>query len=162
MLERKLNMGKPEKLRHKALIDAAFSMGKTIYDYPLRATYRILSPQEMSDSFRLDVPQAIGALQMLITVPKKKLRHAVDRVTMRRRIREAYRLNRLPLRDAIEQNPEARSISIAFIYLHDDLTSYANIERKMSNILSKIAAKVDRQLPPPAHPGDDTVQNIDN
>lgn len=162
MIERKLNMGKPEKLRHKALIDAAFTMGKTIYDYPLRATYRILSPQEMSDSFRLDVPKGIGAVQMLITVPKKKLRHAVDRVTMRRRIREAYRLNRLPLRDAIEQNPEARSISIAFIYLHNDLTSYANIERKMRNILSKIAAKVERQLPPPIDTAGENINHIDN
>ncbi len=162
MIERKLNMGKPEKLRHKALIDAAFTMGKTIYDYPLRATYRILSPQEMSDSFRLDVPKGIGAVQMLITVPKKKLRHAVDRVTMRRRIREAYRLNRLPLRDAIEHNPEARSISIAFIYLHNDLTSYANIERKMRNILSKIAAKVDRQLPPTTDTAGENINPIDN
>ncbi len=45
-----------------------------------------------------DAPADVGALQMLVTVPKKKRRRAVDRVLMRRRIREAYRINRRPLR----------------------------------------------------------------
>ena len=36
----------------------------------------------------------MGALQMLVTVPKKKRRRAVDLANARRRIPEAYRINR--------------------------------------------------------------------
>lgn len=129
---------KDEKLRHKTLVDGLFASGTTVYEYPLRMTYRALSEAELEGSFRKGSPDRIGPLQMLITVPKKKLRHAVDRVRMRRLIREAYRLNRLELKRNIEASDEIRTLSIAFIYLHGDLQDYAEIEKKMQKLLGKI------------------------
>ena len=129
---------KDEKLRHKTLVDGLFASGTTVYEYPLRMTYRILSTSELEESFRKGSPAGIGSLQMLITVPKKKLRHAVDRVRMRRLIRESYRLNRLELKKEIGCVPEIRTVSIAFIYLHNDLLDYSDIEKKMMKLLAKI------------------------
>lgn len=91
--------------------------------YPLRAVWR-------ADSAR----QAGDAMQFMITIPKKKLRHAVDRVTMRRRVREAYRLARRPHLEAMA--PEAR-LDIAFIYLADTLLPYRDIERAVRRILDR-------------------------
>lgn len=130
-------MGKGEKLRHRTLVEGVFGGGKTLYAYPLRLTYRILSRPELEDSFRNGVPPRVGRLQMLVTVPKKKLRHAVDRVLMRRRIREAYRLNRLPLLQEILADG-TRYVELAFIYLHKEETDYATVEKKMKRLLSKI------------------------
>ncbi|MDE6555423.1 MAG: ribonuclease P protein component [Duncaniella sp.] len=88
--------------------------------FPLRAVWR-LNPKR-----RIDVPQ------FLISVPKKRVRHAVDRVAMRRRIREAYRLNRSLL-------PDSLPVDIAFSYVGNTLTSYARIEKAMQKLLARIA-----------------------
>ena len=138
----KFTLGKEEKLRHKTLVDGVFEAGTTIYEYPLRLTYRKLNEKELKTSFRNSVPSRIGEIQMLITVPKKKLRHAVDRVRMRRLIREAYRLNRLVLKEKIKANAELRTLSLAFIYLHGDKTDYNVIENKMNKLLERVTATI--------------------
>ena len=71
--------------------------------------------------------------QFLITVPKKRLRHAVDRVTMRRRMREAYRLGREALTASVP-------VDIAFIYVADTITPYEPTRRAVSKILGRISA----------------------
>ena len=88
------------------------------------------------------MPDRIDSLQMLITVPKKKRRHAVDRVLMRRRIREAYRLNRLALKEEMDSNPDVRTLGMAIIYLHDKNLPYSTIENKMKLLLNRLAAKL--------------------
>lgn len=116
---------KKERLCSKTAIDALFLSGGergTVMAYPWRAVWRINSGRKVSNA------------QFLISVPKKRLRHAVDRVLMRRRCREAYRLNRLLL-------PEGNSADIAFVYVGSGLTSYQDAERSVIRILSKIAVK---------------------
>ncbi len=83
--------------------------------------------------WRLDSTRAGGA-RFLVSVPKKRLRHAVDRVAMRRRVREAYRLNRSLLPDAT-----ALPIDIAFIFVADTLQPYRRIEDAVKKILSRIS-----------------------
>ena len=60
---------------------------------------------------------------------------------MRRLIREAYRLNRLPLRDrAIESG--ARTVQMAFIYLHPEKMDFETITKKMRRLLAKVERAV--------------------
>ncbi len=134
----RFTLKKDEKLRHKRLVEELFSTGKSIYDFPLRAVFRIIDNKELENSFKAGIPPKVGTLQMLITVPKKKRRHAVDRVLMRRRIREAYRLNRIPLKELSESLPDKGTISIAFVYMSDKNLPYSLIENKMQKILYKI------------------------
>lgn len=133
---------KTEKLRHKTLVDGLFAQGKSIYEYPLRLNYRMLNDQELADSFRIKTPDDIGVMQMMITVPKKKLKRAVDRVRMRRLIREAYRLYRHELKEQMEDNKEIRTLSMAFVYLHNDKMEYASIEKKMRKLLSRMGKEL--------------------
>lgn len=96
--------------------------------FPLRAVWRH------------DTQRAGGeALRFMITVPKKKLRHAVDRVTMRRRIREAYRLSRHSYQPSVADGDH---IDIAFIYMADKLLPYHIIERSVHRILSRAVSRV--------------------
>lgn len=139
---RRLTLRKGEKLRHKSLVDALFRSGNTIYEYPLRLSWRKLSEEELEQNFRDHVPEKIDSLQMLITVPKKKRRHAVDRVLMRRRIREAYRLNRLPLKKAVEEDPDIRTLGIAIIYLHNENLPYSTIESKFRLLIKKLISRI--------------------
>ena len=118
---------KHEKLCSRTAVNLLFSDGKSEFAYPLRVVYRI-------------VPDATASgARFLITVPKKKVRTAVGRVLMRRRIREAYRLNRRFLLPALAEKGIA--IEMAFLYLDKELQPYTKIEERMRTVLSKIAAK---------------------
>lgn len=133
---------KSERLRHKVLVDALFEEGKSLYEYPLRLTYRALSASELASSFRMGVPDKIAPLQMLVTIPKKRRRHAVDRVLMRRRIREIWRRKRRPLRRVVEENPDIRTLSIGIVYMANENFPSAKLERKIDTLLSKLLTHV--------------------
>ena len=148
---------KGSKLRHRSLVEGVFSQGSRAYAFPLRAIWRSMSSEQLEGNFRGYVPKAIGKVQMLITVPKKKRRHAVDRVLLRRRIREAFRLNCGQLREAVDASG-VRTLGIAFVYVHDGNTDYSLIERRMRKLLTRITESL--QHPDPAADGNDDTPYV--
>lgn len=144
---RPLRFGKAGRLRHRSLVEGLFAEGQGMYDFPLRMVWRRMSGAEMESSFRNGVPHGIDRLQMMVTVPKKKRRHAVDRVLMRRRIREAYRLNRVPLLQSVRSLPDGECVQVAFIYLHNDNLPYADVERKMKKLLARLQKQLCPESP---------------
>lgn len=141
----RLTFHKSERLRHKSLVDSLFEKGETIYEWPLRMSWRKLSEKELDDSFKLNVPDLIGPLQLMITVPKRKRHRAVDRVRTRRLIREAYRLQRNPLKKEVIENPEIRTLSIAIIYMAPKNPDYNLVYGKMSILLEKLRKRLQTQ-----------------
>ena len=117
-----LRLYKKEKLCSKKAIESLFEGAdcRRGIAYPLRAVWR-----------RTDSHPSV-ATQFLISVPKRRLRHAVDRVAVRRRVREAYRLNR-----SLLALPE--SIDVAFLYLADSVLPSANIHKAMRRLLNEIS-----------------------
>ncbi len=95
---------------------------KSAMAYPLRAVWRTNSKRDNGSD-----------IQFLISIPKKRLRHAVDRVKMRRRVREAYRLN-LPDFDM----PEGDKTDLALIYVANELKDYKTVEKAICRLLQKI------------------------
>lgn len=120
-----LKLRKSEKLCSATAIDALFTApgAKSALAFPLRAAWRT-----RGDCHR----QNAATVQFFISVPKKKLRHAVDRVTMRRRIREAYRLNRHLLR------PDLEPVDLALVYVYNGLLPYARVEHAMQKLLASL------------------------
>ena len=104
---------KYEKLCSRTAINKIFQSGKSAICYPLRAAFTIVEEDNNSPQF-------------LITIPKKKIRKAVKRVLLRRRVREAYRLNRHLLHPQLKE--QGKSLKIAFVYLSDEIADY---ERKI-------------------------------
>lgn len=138
----RFTLRKPEKLRHKNLVDPLFREGKSSYCYPLRMVWRQLSDDELTAAFRNGLPREIGPVQMMITIPKKKRRRAVDRVLMRRRIREAYRLSRLPMVETAKASPSGGTVSVSFIYMATENIPYAKIDRSMKILLSRLSSEI--------------------
>lgn len=125
-----LRLYKKEKLCSATAIDRLFVPSavrpESVLAYPLRAVW-------MSDSLRRsDTP-----LQFLISVPKRRLHHAVDRVTMRRRVREAYRLHRHVL-----EIPAGMRYNLAFVYVADRCVPYARVERAVCRILAEVGKSI--------------------
>lgn len=124
-------LGKAEKLRSRTAVERLFGEGKSLMAFPLRAAYRLR-------------PAGDNPVQFLITIPKKRIRHAVMRVTLRRRTREAYRLNR---RQLLQAPLEATGwgVDIAFIYLDNKPAPYSIINEKMCDLLKRIAQAAEQQ-----------------
>lgn len=123
-----LRLYKIEKLCSETAIGRLFARSDSrvrgSLSYPLRLAWRV------DDQREVKVPR------FLVSVPKKRIRHAVDRVTMRRRIREAYRLNRDIL-------PRELPVDLAFIYVADTLLPYAKVESSVRRLLRDVASKLD-------------------
>lgn len=134
---------KSERLHHRTLVNNLFDKGEVIYANPLRLTYRLITPDRLSAESRLELAKEIEHVQMMVTIPKKKIHHAVGRVLLRRRIREAYRLNRLELLDKVISRNDKAYLSLSFIYLSDSVADYAEIDKKMQILLSKLIHVLD-------------------
>ena len=116
---------KDEKLCSRTAVELLFGEGKLLMAFPLRAAYRLR-------------PRGEHPVQFLISIPKKRIRHAVGRVTLRRRVREAYRLNRRELLQAA-LGDTGWGVDIAFVYLDSTLAPYSVINEKMISLLTRIA-----------------------
>lgn len=138
----RFTLRKSAKLRHRTLVNDLFRKGRSVYAGPLRVTFRTLSAEELASSFRMAVPDLMGPVQMLVTIPKKKRRHAVDRVLMRRRIREAFRLQWLGLRRQVADDPEIRTLSLGIVYMHTENVSLAEVSDAMAQAIAKIRKKL--------------------
>lgn len=139
--------GKRDRLRHKIMVDGLFEKGSNIFRHPLRMIWRVEDTSQLGESFKTGMPPRVGDVQIMITVPKKKRRHAVDRVLNRRRIREAVRLRALPaLHDWCSRNP-GRSILLAFIYIHNENASYDDISGAVDKLMEKLWKTIEPASP---------------
>ena len=124
---KKFGLYKKEKLCSSRAVEILFSPGGAEFSrlcYPLRAVAR-----------RNALRKSDAPVAFLITVPKNGYRHAVDRVQMRRRIRESYRLNHhdYPVADS-------ERIDLGLVYVADKLMPYSAVEKAMKKILSELSA----------------------
>lgn len=124
---RQYRLPKKHRLCSQTAIDHLFHNptegGGSALAYPLRAVW---AP-------RTGAP-CHPPVKFLISIPKKRLHHAVDRVLMRRRVREAYRLQRPVL---VPENTD-KTIDLAFIYVADKPESHTRVASAVKRLLKKI------------------------
>jgi len=116
---------KEERLTGKTNIDQLFNEGKSFNQFPFRVFYRFAdNPAE---------PLA----RLLIAIPKKKVRHAVDRNRLRRLVREAYRLNRTAFITCLDSASVHLHLALIYTGESTDL-SYKEVELKIISCLAKL------------------------
>ena len=115
---------KHEKLKSKIAIDALFSKGKSLKEYPIRLVF--LEKEEESN-----IVANVG-----VVVPKKQVKLAVNRNLIKRRMREAYRLNNSALKAVLKK--EGLALNMMFIYANKQILDYAVIEDKIKVILTRL------------------------
>ncbi|WP_289692415.1 ribonuclease P protein component [uncultured Duncaniella sp.] len=135
---------KIEKLRSEIAIGQLFDRSnpaaQSVMAYPLRAVWTVNLSRlvAMETSSEISRRKVAPCPQFLVSIPKKKLRHAVDRVQMRRRVREAYRLNRHLI-------PKDIPLDIAFIYVATEVLPYAEVLKGVTRILTRISKTLSDQ-----------------
>lgn len=108
---------KAERLKSEKIIKELFLKGSSFYSYPLKIFY-LPSPKE-------------GPSQVMFAVPKKKIKRAVDRNKLKRRMREAYRLNK-------HLAPPDKSFYLGIIYIADKIEDYQLIESKLKKFFDRL------------------------
>lgn len=116
--------GKPERLCSKKQIKELFNRGSSFYVYPFKVIYLPNSDQSNTNS------------QILISVPKRNFKKAVDRNKIKRRVKEAYRLNKQHF-TSIAENP----LLIAYIYTAKESLDYQRIQEKLKDTLQRLSSE---------------------
>lgn len=75
------------------------------------------------------------SVRFLVSVSKRKLKHAVDRNRVKRLVREAYRLNKHLLSEAV---PDGSAIHLALIWIPSEILSFEKVNQKMYTTLRRL------------------------
>lgn len=116
---------KEERLCSKKSLDLLFKNGSSFLLYPFRVTYHFVAE-----------PHKFPA-QVVINVAKKRYKHAVDRNLIKRRTREAYRLQKQDLLYRfLTEKPEL--LLLCLQYVGKEKYEYAFFEKKIALALKKL------------------------
>jgi ribonuclease P protein component len=108
----KITFKKAERLNKEKWIQELFEKGSSFILYPFRVVF-LPHPDPLYPTH-----------QVLITVSARNFKKAVDRNTIKRRIREAYRLNKLKI-------PSPGKWLIAYIYIAKEVLPSEMIHKKL-------------------------------
>lgn len=93
--------------------------------------------------------------RIVVSVPKKCFRRAVKRNLLKRRIREAYRLNK----NLLPVNAEKGGTDIIFIYKTKNILDFNTVVLSVRNILESLAVKVTAMDATPKHSLGETIKD---
>ncbi len=121
---------KEERLCNKKLIDELFHKGSSFLCYPFKASWLLVD----------DASQTVPT-QLLISVSKRRYKHAVDRNQVKRRLREAYRLNKQQhLYELLAVANKKIILSIG--YIGKQIESYELFDKKMLKLLKQLSEEL--------------------
>ena len=121
---------KRERIASLKLIETLFGGGcsQSVAAFPLRAVY-MLSERQSNEA----------PVQLLISVPKKRFKHAVDRNRVKRQVREVFRQHKDLLYQAV---PETQRLLLAFIWLSDEHRPSKEVDGRVVTLMQRISEKL--------------------
>ena len=116
------NLPSAERLKSKKEIEELFSKSSSFFVKPILLKYRVF--------------RGNGTNKVLVVVPKKHFRKAVHRNLIKRRLREAYRLNKHLLANSNSH------IHLAFLFLSPEELSFHQIQTKLISLMERLQQKL--------------------
>lgn len=115
---------KHERLCSEVTIGKIFKSSTGFFIHPFKVLY-------------LNADEGAIADKLLISVPKRNFKKAVDRNLLKRRIKEAYRLNK----GILHQHSEMPFLAFALIFVGKKILEFGEIEEKVKVVLGQLYLK---------------------
>lgn len=113
-IDLKHKFSKAEKLKSNKVIDLLFSKGKSVYEFPIKILYL------HSEASTPKIPK------VLISVPKRHFKKAVDRNKIKRQIREIYRKNKNLIKES-----SVSLLAIGIVFTAKEKIPFELLEKKL-------------------------------
>ena len=126
-MAKQFTLNKAERLKRRKIIEQLFSEGRAVTAFPVRVQYKMVD--------QLGVP-----LQTGFSVSSRNFKRAVDRNRIKRLMREAYRLQKIPLEQALQTKEQ--QLALFLIYTGKELPVYALVKEKVEVVLKKLLQTV--------------------
>ena len=120
---------KEERLCNKKLIDQLYHNGSSFLCYPFKVSWALSTETQPFPA------------QVLFSVSKKRYKKAVDRNLIKRRLREAYRLNKQQYLYSLLSDAN-KNIVFSIGFIGKEIAPYDFIEKKMLKLLSQLSEQV--------------------
>ena len=120
---------KAEHLCSRSLIDRLYAEGQRFVAFPFSVHWLEVG----------QLPEEVPC-QVLIAVPKRKLKHAVSRNRVKRLSRECYRLRKAPLHEALQAG--GKRLVVSLNYIHTEVLTYQQMSRKFDKLMAQLISSV--------------------
>lgn len=123
----RFTLSKEERICSKKLINKLFTgNGRSMTAFPLRVVFK-----------KRTIVDGQPRAAMLVSVPKRYFKHAVDRNRVKRQVREAFRRNKSIITQNLTDDHEA--VAMAFVWLTDEKFPSSEVENRMVRLLTRIS-----------------------
>jgi len=119
-----------ERLKSAKSISQLFETGKSLFIHPIRLLYHINPSSECV------------LIKVGFAAPKKSFRRAIDRNILKRRMREAYRINKSKFL-ILDKSPFP-GLEIMFIYQGKEIEDFTKISVCTIELLKKLSIKLSK------------------
>lgn len=139
------SFGKECRLHRQRNIDSLFKQGRWGSAYPFRYCYWLASNEsdkhdegDESTNTTIDSGKECNeaAVSILVSVPKRHFKRANRRNLLRRRTKEAFRINRNELESKCRD--KGLTIRVALVYCQPQTTDYKTIENGVKKVLDAL------------------------
>ena len=125
-MEKPYALPKSERLSSLTAVRRLFKDGASGFVYPFR--YMVIAEESTTPS-----------VEVLFSVPKRYHKRANKRNTLRRRMKEAYRLNKAALTSVAMER--GNGVDIALVYSSKEILPYKTIEYAICKILNEVGSR---------------------
>ena len=120
---------KEERLCNKKLIEQLYHNGSSFLCYPYKVSWILTTDADNTP------------VKVVFSVPKKRFKNSVDRNQIKRRMREAFRLNK---QDTLYTYliAENKSIALSLGYVAKDIIPFDVVQKKMVKLLGQLCVEI--------------------
>ncbi|MDQ3683737.1 MAG: ribonuclease P protein component [Bacteroidota bacterium] len=134
---KQFTLNKRERIKKRKEIECLFKEGMVFNVSPLRVFY-FFDRDRHSEA--LEESKEKTFLKVGVGVSKRHFKKAVDRNRIKRLMREAYRLQKLPLQNMLKE--KGYYLQVFFIYTGKELPEYLLIKEKIAIVLLQLQQKI--------------------